>query len=109
MKYTSKFTLKERKERSKELQETYPNRKGVIVYDPITKNCKFLLLDDHTISILLIKAKERLDINKLESIILFTEDKNILCATSTILSVYNQHKNEDGYLYLELKKENTFG
>ena len=66
-------------------------------------------MEDHTVSILLIHLRKRLKINNIDTIYLFTEDKSIPCPSYNILQLYNEYKNDDGYLYFDVKKENTFG
>ena len=110
MRYTDKISLEERKKNSSELLEKYQNRKPIIVYDDQTKiTYKFLLLDDHLIGILIRSLKQRMNINKETSIFLFINKSTIPCPTQNILSLYKQFKNEDGYLYFDVKRENTFG
>lgn len=95
---------------SKSILNKYPDRKPIIIYDVENKiNHKFLLFDYHTVSILILTLKKRMNINNVESIYLFTENKTLPDTSSTIDRLYNEYKNEDGYLYLEARKENTFG
>ena len=110
MRYTDKISFEERKKNSKDLLEKYKDRKPIIIYDDKTKIIyKFLLSDNHTISVLLISLKKRMKVNKVDSIFLFIDKKIIPCPTQNILSLYTQFKDEDGYLYIDVKRENTFG
>ena len=110
MRYTDKISFEERKKNSDDLLTKYQNRKPIIVYDDQTKiTYKFLLLDDHLIGILIQSLKKRMNINREDSLCLFINKKTIPCPTQTILSLYTEFKNEDGYLYMDVKRENTFG
>ena len=101
-------TLEERKKKSKDILDKYPNRKPIIVIDN-KKQHKFLCLDSHTISVILVQLRKRMEINKYDSIYLFINKQTIPNNTENILSLYKKFKNEDGFLYMEVKKENTFG
>ena len=88
----------------------HKNRKPIIIYcEEKDVNFKFLLLDSHTISIVILNLKQRLKLNNQDSIFLFINKSVIPCPTETILSLYNKYKDKDGYLYIDVKKENTFG
>ncbi len=110
MRYKNKFSYKERQKTSAEILEKYNNRKPIIIYyDEKQINYKFLMLDSHTVSILLINLKKRLELNKEDSIFLFINKSIIPCPTDSIFNLYNKHKDDDGYLYIDVTKENTFG
>jgi hypothetical protein len=110
MRYQNKVSLEERKKSSKKILDKYSNRKPIIIYSDDNKsNYKFLLLDTHTISVILINIKKRLELNNTDSIFLFINKSIIPCPTDTILNLYNKYMDEDGYLYMDVKKENTFG
>jgi hypothetical protein len=54
--------------------------------------------------------KNNLNINQSTSIYIMVSDKNIMLSGSqSIESIYKDHKNEDGFLYLEYCTENVFG
>jgi hypothetical protein len=110
MRYTDKISFEERQKGSEELLTKYKTRKPIIIYDDHTKiTYKFLLSDDHAISFLLINLKKRMKVNKFDSIFLFINKNTIPCPTDNILSLYKKFKDEDGYLYIDVKRENTFG
>lgn len=110
MRYENKFNFEERKKRSEEILSKYTNRKPVIIYCKDNQtNYKFLLLDTHTVSILLFNLRKRLTLNNEDSIFLFINKSIIPCPTEQILYLYNKYKNDDGYLYMDVKRENTFG
>jgi len=46
--------------------------------------------------------------NEKESLILFINN-NLPITTESVGNMYNEHKDKDGFLYITLRKENTFG
>ena len=110
MRYQDKFTFSQRAEYSSDLLKKYPDRKPVIVYNSRTKSTyKLLLLNHHVIGIILQHIKQRMKIDKSDAIYVFINKTIIPQTTDTIESIYNQYKDQDGYLYLDAHKENTFG
>jgi len=53
--------------------------------------------------------RKRISLKPEESLFIFLDDRSILTPSSTLSSVYNENKNEDGFLYLTYCCENTFG
>tara|TARA_B100001248_G_C27346886_1_gene439191 strand:+ start:504 stop:836 length:333 start_codon:yes stop_codon:yes gene_type:complete len=110
MRYKNKLSFNERQTTSGEILEKYNNRKPIIIYyDEKQINYKFLMLNSHTISILLLNLRKRLNLGKEDSIFLFINKSVIPSPTDNILNLYNKYKDDDGYLYFDVKKENTFG
>lgn len=110
MRYQDKISFEERKKLSQEIIDKYTNRKPVIIYnDENNTNYKFLMLDEHTITILLMNLKKRLSLQQHDSIFLFINRKVIPIPTDNIRELYNEYKDEDGYLYMDVRRENTFG
>ena len=102
--------FEDRLESSTNILNKHQNRKPIIIYYPDKDiNFKFLLLDSHTISIVLLNLKQRLKLNNEDSIYLFINKTTIPCPTDSILNLYNKFKDDDGYLYMDVRKENTFG
>jgi len=117
--YRTKDTLDKRKMLSKELFEKFPNRIPVIIEksktdkiisSTITKS-KFLVSYDTTISEFMCILRKKIKIDENSSIYIFTNNKNkvLLSGSLSIRSIYNEHKDEDGFLYLEYCYENVFG
>lgn len=104
-------TFEEKINESTMLKNNYPNRVPIIIisnFDDL-KKLKFLAPNDMKLIQLLYIIKKKQNINMIESFYIFTENKHLLNSTSSIISIYNNHKNKDGFLYLYLNKENTFG
>jgi GABA(A) receptor-associated protein len=71
---------------------------------------KLLVADNMTVATVLQLIKTNLKINETTSIYILVSNKNImLSGAQTIISIYQEYKNEDGFLYLEYCTENVFG
>tara|TARA_B100000900_G_C20478458_1_gene674423 strand:+ start:315 stop:638 length:324 start_codon:yes stop_codon:yes gene_type:complete len=95
--------------KSKYLLEKYPERKPIILRNEDNKTYKFLAHNNHTISVILIPLRKKMDIRSHESIFLFINKQIIPCSTDQIIDLYNKYKSKDGFLYIDVRKENTFG
>lgn len=73
----------------------------------IDKN-KYIVPRDLTIGQFLYILKKKINIEPTESIFLICNNI-LLINTETIASVYNKLKDEDGFLYICISFENTFG
>lgn len=114
MSFQSKHDLETRKLESERIKNKYTNKLPVIIEKhksskmvEIEKN-KFLVPEELTIAQLLVIVRKRLKLDPSEAIYLLTD--NVLPPTTqTISSLYSQHKDEDGFLYLKYCSENVFG
>jgi hypothetical protein len=117
VKYINSISFEDRKKRSNSLLQKYPDKIPVILeksmkdkYLPKMDKTKLLVADDMTVSTVLQLIKKNLKINETTSIYIMISDKNImLSGAQTIITIYQEHKNEDGFLYLEYCTENVFG
>lgn len=73
----------------------------------IDKN-KYIVPRDLTIGQFLYILKKRINIEPTQSIFLICNNI-LLINTETIASIYNKFKDEDGFLYICISLENTFG
>ena len=79
---------------------------GSIIND-IDKN-KFLVPKDLNMNQFVYIIRKRIKLDKSQSIFLMVN--NSLCPSNTPVSViYDDHKDEDGFLYIKYTGENTFG
>lgn len=114
MTFKKKYGLEKRKEESKKILEKYPERIPVIVekdkksrISEIDKN-KFLTPQDLTLGQFLYVIRKRIKINPEDALYCFVN--NSLPPTSvSMISLYDSHKDEDGFLYITYCSENTFG
>lgn len=94
---------------SKALLQKYPNCIPVILEgsDDLV-NKKLLIQNDMTISKLMCFIRKKNKLNKFEAYFLFI-DSILLVNTETISNLYKLYCSENGFLYITVKKENTFG
>lgn len=115
--YRDSTSLEERKKRSDSLLLRYPDKIPIILYKSSTdKNLpnidknKLLISQDITIANIIQILRNNLKLNEFSSIYIVVPNYNVvLSGTQSITSIYNNYKNEDGFLYLEYCSENVFG
>lgn len=115
--FKKKYTLEQRKGDVEAMLKKHPDRIPVIVEINLDSNStnkislsnnKFLVPNDLTVSKFLFVLRKKIQITSEMGIFLFVN--NILPNTAdTMGALYENHKDEDGYLYAVLSAENTFG
>jgi len=103
-----------RKGESKRIREKYPDRIPIIVEKnsntdlPDIDKKKYLVPSDLTVGQFIYVIRKRISISPEKAIFIFIE--NMLPPTSELVSsIYEKHKDDDGFLYIEYSGENTFG
>lgn len=112
--FKSKHTFEKRVQESTRILEKYPDRIPVIVEKAPTANLKsidknkYLVPSDLTVGQFIYIIRKRLSLKQQEALFVFIN--NILPpANGMISTVYNQYKDNDGFLYIIYSGENTFG
>jgi len=113
--FREKYPFIKRQEESSKIKAKYPDRIPIICEvakrdaDVMSLDkTKYLIPQDLTASQFLYVIRKRLKINAHEGLYLFVN--NQLPPGAALMSeVYKEHKDEDGFLYLEVSKESTFG
>ncbi|KAG0475973.1 hypothetical protein HPP92_012398 [Vanilla planifolia] len=107
-------SLEARKEESARIMRKYSNRIPVIVEKawrcgiPIVDKRKYLVPGDLTVGQFAYVIRKRISLSSEKAIFLFAG--NILPPIGSFMSsIYNEKKDEDGFLYLVYSAENTFG
>jgi len=114
MKFKSEFTEEQRKAESARIKEKYPDRLPIIVeksdkskVEEIDKK-KYLVPADLTCGQFVYVIRKRLKLEAEKAIFLFVN--GVIPPTSELLSaVFDEHKDDDGFLYITYSTENTFG
>lgn len=112
--YKSYLTFSERLNESTNIKKKYPDRIPVIIQRtpysnaPLLSKYKYLVPTELTVAQLLYSIRKKIKIESHQSIFFFIGE-TIPISSSTILQLYNIHKDSDGFLYLTYDTENTFG
>ena len=113
--FKREFDFETRKSESTRIKEKYPDRIPIIVEKSIKSDIsdidkkKYLVPNDITIGQFVYIIRKRIQLTSEKAIFLFTEKHSIPPTSSFISEIYEQFKNEDGFLYLIYAGENTFG
>ena len=110
--FKNKISLEDRKHQSKTIMEKYPNRLPVICNVskklPTLDKHKYLIPDDLQNTTFFFIIRRRLKLKEGVAMYFFVNDKALI-ANSYMSEVYNKYKDEDGFLYIYICAENTFG
>jgi len=114
------FTFKDetpfetRKAEASSIRTKYPERVPVIIeklagshVNDLDKR-KFLIPSDISISQLIWIIRKRIRIEPEKALFLYIS-KTIPSSSASVGEVYEEHKDEDGFLYVQFSGENTFG
>lgn len=114
--YRDTHSLVERRIAAKKVLDKYPDRVPVIIeastdLNPEMKSVKFLIYSDITMSefIYIIRNRIGKSLHPGQAIFLFTERNTLPPSSEMMNHIYEDHKNEDGMLYLKLDLETTYG
>ena len=96
-------SYEERLYQSTSIMKKYPDRIPVII-----QKDKKLKTPDIDKNQLLFTIRNRIKLDKNQAIFLFNENI-VLKSSDSISYIYDQYKDEDGFLYINYSLENTFG
>ncbi|KAH1248100.1 Autophagy-related protein 8C [Glycine max] len=106
--------LERRQAEASRIREKYPERIPVIVERaeksdvPEIDKKKYLVPADLTVGQFVYVVRKRIKLSPEKAIFIFV--KNILPPTAAMMSaIYEENKDEDGFLYMTYSGENTFG
>uniref|UniRef100_A0A9I9CLN0 Autophagy-related protein n=1 Tax=Cucumis melo TaxID=3656 RepID=A0A9I9CLN0_CUCME len=106
--------LEKRKAEAARIREKYPDRIPVIVEKaersdiPSIDKKKYLVPADLTVGQFVYVIRKRIKLSPEKAIFIFVD--NVLPPTGAIMSaIYEEKKDEDGFLYVTYSGENTFG
>ncbi|KAK7500276.1 hypothetical protein BaRGS_00008499 [Batillaria attramentaria] len=113
-KFKEQHTLEQRKAESGKIRTKYPERIPVIVekepksqIQNIDKR-KFLVPSDISVAQFMWIIRKRIQLPSEKAIFLFV-GKVLPQSSASMGQVYEDHKDEDGFLYVAFSGENTFG
>ena len=70
---------------------------------------KFLAPHDITLGQFMYVVRKRIKIDDMESLFFFVNDNVLVNTSQTMVTIYDSHKDEDGFLYFTYCSENVFG
>ncbi|KAG6579417.1 Autophagy-related protein 8f, partial [Cucurbita argyrosperma subsp. sororia] len=112
--FKQEHDLEKRKAEAARIREKYPDRIPVIVEKaersdiPSIDKKKYLVPADLTVGQFVYVIRRRIKLSPEKAIFIFVD--NVLPPTGAIMSaIYEEKKDEDGFLYVTYSGENTFG
>ncbi|EFJ46880.1 autophagy protein [Volvox carteri f. nagariensis] len=112
--FKQEHSIDKRKAEAARIKEKYPDRIPVIVEKaersdiPDIDKKKYLVPSDLTVGQFVYVIRKRIKLSPEKAIFIFV--KNVLPPTAALMSsIYEDHKDEDGFLYITYSGENTFG
>ncbi|MEW5313955.1 MAG: hypothetical protein WDW38_005485 [Sanguina aurantia] len=112
--FKEEHPLDKRRAEAARIKEKYPDRIPVIVEKaeksdiPDIDKKKYLVPADLTVGQFVYVIRKRIKLSPEKAIFIFV--KAVLPATAALMSsIYDEHKDEDGFLYITYSGENTFG
>lgn len=113
-KFKKEHPLEKRRQESNRIRSKYPDRIPVIVEKaqkadiPAIDKQKFLVPSDLTVGQFVYVVRKRVKLSPEKAIFVFVN--NVLPPTAALMStLYDEYKDEDGFLYISYSGENTFG
>ncbi|KAI9332995.1 autophagy-related protein 8 [Obelidium mucronatum] len=113
-KFKDEHPFDKRKGEAERIRQKYPDRIPCIVEKAEKSDIatidkkKYLVPCDLTVGQFVYVIRKRIKLSPEKAIFIFVN--NVLPPSSSLLSqVYQEHKDEDGFLYIVYSSENTFG
>ena len=110
----SRKTFEERKQESTRINEKYPDRLPVIVkkdenskLQNIDKE-KYLVPKDMSLSQFVFVIRKRIKLEPANALFILING-NLVHGSKIMSNVFEEHKQDDGFLYVTYTSENTFG
>lgn len=112
--FKKQYTFEERHTESSRVMGRYSDRVPIICEKlnnkmPTIDKKKYLVPIDLTMGQFMFVIRKRLHLKAEEALFLTVNNKNISATSAVIGDVYNNYKDNDGFLYINYTKENTFG
>ena len=109
--FKKKYNLEERKYESNKLLARFKDRVPIIIESgtpPIDKN-RYLVPSDLTFGEFMYIIRNRIRLKPVEALFGFINGKILPPTNKSMRELYKDHADEDGFLYVSYKLENTFG
>ncbi|KAG1883183.1 autophagy-related protein 8 precursor [Suillus subluteus] len=104
-KFKDEHPFEKRKQEAERIRQKYPDR---IPYIPTIDKKKYLVPSDLTVGQFVYVIRKRIKLAPEKAIFIFVDE--VLPPTAALMSaIYEEHKDEDNFLYVSYSGENTFG
>lgn len=100
---------------SSRIRLKYPDRVPVIIEKDFNSDIidldknKYLVPDELTIGQLVYVIRKRIKLSPEKAIFIFINRKSLAPTAALLSNVYEEHKNEDGFLYVTYSGQDSFG
>jgi len=107
-------SYEKRRELYNVMHERFPQRIPIIVEVADKSGLKlnkkkFLTPDEISVGSFLYEIRKQTNLTPEQAIFIFCNDSILVPANNTIGQIYEKYKDDDGFLYLTIALENTFG
>lgn len=108
-------SFEKRLRESSRIRSKYPERVPVIVEKEFNSHIidldknKYLVPDELTIGQLIYVIRKRIKLPSEKTIFIFIDGKTLAPTSALLSNVYEEHKNEDGFLYVTYSGQDSFG
>ncbi len=112
--FKEKYSFEKRKNESDKVSQKYKDRSPIIVQRhhssdlPNVEKCKYLVPKDMTMSQFTFVIRKGIQLDASQTIFI-TVNNGLVIGSRVISEVYEEHKDEDGFLYITYTNENVFG
>ena len=113
--FKNNYSFEERKAEADRIRYKYPDRIPIICQRsgtniPPLDRSKYLVPSDLTMGQFMYVIRKRIKLKPEMGIYLFIGEESCIPNNTTLMSfIYNEHRDQDGFLYLCYSGENTFG
>tara|TARA_B100001093_G_scaffold507229_1_gene567437 strand:+ start:550 stop:903 length:354 start_codon:yes stop_codon:yes gene_type:complete len=113
--FQKKFSFDKRRLEANRIIEKFPDKIPIIVEQgksdklPKIDKSKFLVPQDITVGQFMTIIRKRIKLSESDAFFLFVKNSVLPSNSTTMVNIYEAHKDEDGFLYMTYCGENVFG
>jgi GABA(A) receptor-associated protein len=112
-KFCKDNTLQQRKNESSKILKKFTNKLPVVISEGdssiVLDKHKYLVPRDITVGQLLYVIRQRIECISSEKALYLSVKNTMATSRTELYDIYEQYKDEDGFLYFSVFSENTFG